>query len=190
MKRPRRGRPPGSDGAATTQRLLDAATVVCAERGFDGSTLAAIARRAGISSAAVYNHFASREDLLYAAAVRAIGRMTDLAQQAGADGIAAAYLRPEMRESRRLIAELHSASGRDPRLAQLLAAWHKDAAADLLARLRPDHPWPDTAIKATYLILLGLCHLDDVSAVEASTDDVARTVQNAIRRILAPNDQH
>src|SRR3954452_22950934 len=73
-RKSRRGRPPNSDGQETAARLLDAAAAACAESGFDGATLNEIARRAGVTAAAIYNHYDSREDLLYAAGVRALER--------------------------------------------------------------------------------------------------------------------
>ena len=54
-----------------------------------------------------------------------------------ARAIAAAYLRPGLKETRRLLAELHLAGGRDPRLAEL-APW-TDA---LIACCRPTTPRP------------------------------------------------
>src|SRR5688500_13666678 len=93
----RRGRPPKSDGQETAARLLDAAAEACAEHGFDGATMNEIAKRAGVTAAAIYNHFESREDLLYAAGVRSLQRVTEVVPpDAGADAarlIAAAYLR-------------------------------------------------------------------------------------------------
>src|SRR4029079_10808244 len=125
----RRGRPPNSDSQETRTRLLDAATAVCAEQGFDGATMNAIATRAGVTAAAIYNHFESREDLLYAAGVRGLRQVTDVVPaDAGTDAariIAAASLRRELKKTRRLLAELHVASARDPRLAQLLGSWHR-----------------------------------------------------------------
>src|SRR5581483_11452740 len=104
-KKTRRGRPPNSDGQETAARLLDAAAGACAEQGFDGATLNEIARRAGVTAAAIYNHFESREDLLYAAGVRAFEQVTDVVpSDAGGDDavriIAAAYLKPELKETR------------------------------------------------------------------------------------------
>ena len=74
-----------------------------------------------------HQHFDSCEELPYAAAVCALGQITTLAGSldeggAGAYGIASAYLQPEMRQNRRLIAELHVASVRDASLAKLLAS--------------------------------------------------------------------
>ncbi|MFT4088831.1 MAG: TetR/AcrR family transcriptional regulator [Gordonia sp. (in: high G+C Gram-positive bacteria)] len=51
--------------AGAKERLLAAATEAFAERGFHGTTTRDIARAAGMSPAAVYVHYPSKEDLLY-----------------------------------------------------------------------------------------------------------------------------
>ena len=56
--------------------MLDAAAATCAEFGFDGATVSQIARRAGLTPAAIYNYHDSREDLLYAAGRRGLERVT------------------------------------------------------------------------------------------------------------------
>lgn len=50
---------------ATRARLLDAATAAFAEKGFHGTTTRDIATAAGMSSAALYVHHKSKEELLY-----------------------------------------------------------------------------------------------------------------------------
>ncbi|HEV3353833.1 MAG TPA: TetR/AcrR family transcriptional regulator [Acidimicrobiales bacterium] len=187
----RRGRPPNSDGQETAARLLDAAAAACAESGFDGATLNEIARRAGVTAAAIYNHYDSREDLLYAAGVRALEQVTDVVpRDAGADAvriIAAAYLRPELKETRRLLAELHVASARDPRLAQLLGSWHRSWAQALKAVLPADDPAPDATVKLFFLLLLGLCHFDDLVAVRAPQADVVDRVEDLVDALIPPS---
>ena len=184
----RRGRPPKSDGQETSARLLDAAAAACAEHGFDGATLNEIARRAGVTAAAIYNHFDSREDLLYAAGVRSLQRVTEVVPpDAGADAarlIAAAYLRPEQEQTRRLLAELHLASGRDPQLAALLASWHEAWAKALRDVLPADDPAPDATVKALFLLLLGLCHLDDVQTIRAPVGRVAEKVEAVVETLV------
>ncbi len=58
-----------ADGVETRKRLLDAAGVLFAEKGFRDTTTAAICRAAGANIAAVNYHFGGKEDL-YAAAWR------------------------------------------------------------------------------------------------------------------------
>jgi AcrR family transcriptional regulator len=52
--------------AETRQRLLAAAAVLFAERGVDGASIDAVAERAERTSGAVYDHFGSKEGLLFA----------------------------------------------------------------------------------------------------------------------------
>jgi AcrR family transcriptional regulator len=189
-RRPRRGRgrPPKSEGLFTAQALLDAAAEVCAERGFEGTTVARVAERIGVSPTAVYNHYADREDLLYAAAVQGLERITSFSVRSmrgpdAAPALAAAYLRPEMRSTRRLLAELHLASGRDERLARLLAEWHRTWTRAMLDRLPADDPDPTATVKAIFLLLLGLCHYDDLPAVRAPRAAVTERAELALRTL-------
>jgi AcrR family transcriptional regulator len=55
----RRGRP-GYD----RDTLLDAAVAVFNESGYDATSVAALAARLGLSKAAIYHHFASKEEIL------------------------------------------------------------------------------------------------------------------------------
>ncbi len=52
--------------------LIDAAIGLIAERGARGFSLAELSRRLGVSAAAPYRHFAGRDDLLAAVAVRSL----------------------------------------------------------------------------------------------------------------------
>lgn len=52
--------------ADTRSALLEAAARVFAERGFHASSVDEVARRAGVTTGALYGHFASKEDLFLA----------------------------------------------------------------------------------------------------------------------------
>lgn len=54
-----------SNGAETRVRLMDAAVDAFAEKGFHGTTTREICTAAGLSPAAIYVHFSSKEELLY-----------------------------------------------------------------------------------------------------------------------------
>jgi AcrR family transcriptional regulator len=78
---PDRGEPRGA--ASTRQRILDAALDLFTEKGFDGTSLREIAQRLGVTKAALYYHFASKDDILMALHMRlhelgkdALARMT------------------------------------------------------------------------------------------------------------------
>ncbi|MEU1284139.1 TetR/AcrR family transcriptional regulator [Kitasatospora sp. NPDC005856] len=61
----RRGRP---RDAARDRALLDATLAVLAEQGYGGLTTAAVAARAGVSTATLYRRWSSKEELVIAAA--------------------------------------------------------------------------------------------------------------------------
>jgi AcrR family transcriptional regulator len=71
------------------QALLDAALELLAERGVDGFTLREVARRAGVSHAAPYHHFADRGELVRAVVAQCFellgSRLSDAATEAGED---------------------------------------------------------------------------------------------------------
>ncbi|ROR32401.1 TetR/AcrR family transcriptional regulator [Inmirania thermothiophila] len=68
----------GDTRAAGAQAVLDAAEALFAERGFDGISMAAIARRAGVSKATVFHHFGTKEALYLAVVRRACRRTSEL----------------------------------------------------------------------------------------------------------------
>ena len=79
---PRRGRP-GYD----RESLLRVAVEVFNERGYDGTSMDDLARRLGITKAAIYYHVASKEELLRLAVDRALdGLFAVVAEVEAADG--------------------------------------------------------------------------------------------------------
>jgi AcrR family transcriptional regulator len=54
--------------AASRDGIMDAALAVFRERGYEGTTIPAIAARAGIAQGTLYNYFPSKEKLLFACA--------------------------------------------------------------------------------------------------------------------------
>lgn len=62
--------------AATGQRILEAARAVFGDRGLEGATVRAIARRAGVDPSLVLQHYGSK-DALFAAAAQLDGASTD-----------------------------------------------------------------------------------------------------------------
>jgi len=61
-----RRRPKGDKRARTRAALLDAARQLIRERGYDRTTLQAVAERAGMTSGAIYGNFRNRDDLFIA----------------------------------------------------------------------------------------------------------------------------
>ena len=69
--------------------LIDGAVELIAERGVRGFSLAEVGRRAGVSAAAPYRHFADREALLAAVAVRALNEFSELIVGAAPESLTA-----------------------------------------------------------------------------------------------------
>jgi AcrR family transcriptional regulator len=59
-----------SEAASTRERILDVALDLFTEKGFDGTSLREIAERLGVTKAALYYHFASKDDILLALHMR------------------------------------------------------------------------------------------------------------------------
>ncbi len=60
------GRPPGRDPADTRREVLASAAVVLGQRGFHGTSMAAVAQAAGLSHTGLLHHFPTKETLLTA----------------------------------------------------------------------------------------------------------------------------
>lgn len=173
------GRPPKLDehGTPTRERLLRAAVEACVEFGYEGVTLSDIARRASVSTPAVYSHFSGKAALLVEAIkheLYAISR-TRLPGEAGIREIARLWLQPSFAPTRILVAELHCAAIRQPDVAELLADWQRENAA----RLQQAGLTLSQA-RMYYMLLLGLSHADEVSSLAVSQADTEVVVNQLI----------
>lgn len=187
----RRGRPPKSDDPATKDRLLEAAAQACIADGFESVTLADIAERAGVTATAIYNHFASREELLYAAGRRALDDLAatlspEHTGPATVHEIALAYLQPDRATTRRLFLELHLAGAHHPDLATHLEEWHREFAKVLTDLVPGDDRAAPATVKTLFMVLLGLCHLEDLEAIPASPTQVRERVGRLVEALYPP----
>src|SRR5262249_33846507 len=62
--------PLSPEATSTRDRILDVALDLFIEKGFDGTSLREIAERLGVTKAALYYHFASKDDILLALHMR------------------------------------------------------------------------------------------------------------------------
>jgi AcrR family transcriptional regulator len=90
-KRPYRSERRREQAEQTRGRILDAAGELFVAGGFAGTSVAAIASRAGVSAETVYQAFGSKPALLEALVQRAarMGRQAPIPQQAGSQAVAA-----------------------------------------------------------------------------------------------------
>jgi AcrR family transcriptional regulator len=177
--RPRLGRPPKVDehGTPTRDRLLHAAVDACVEFGYDGVTLAEIARRADVSTPAVYSHFPGKADLLVEASKHELAKLDTglLPGTAGLQEIAHFWQRPGFSDTRILLAELHAAANRRPEVAALLRDWQTSNAE----RLR-ERGLTTAQITTFYLLLMGVSHLDTLDALSVDGDAMEREIDALI----------
>lgn len=188
----RRGRPPGSDGASTRRRLLDAAVRCVVRDGFERVTVADIAAEAGLTPAAAYNHFTDKGHLVFEAADLAVRRVARSAVAELGDGatirdITVRYLGPDMADSRRLILELHTAATRRPELAELVDRWYARVSEQLADLLPPDAAGRDAAVVALHVLTIGTCHIDRLNPAGVDLDEVAERVGDMVDHLFGPN---
>jgi AcrR family transcriptional regulator len=81
---PRRGRPPAGTSAAHREVILDATFDLLVERGYQGTTMAAVAERAGSSKETLYAWFGSKQGL-FCALIRRQAEATNQAVAAALD---------------------------------------------------------------------------------------------------------
>lgn len=102
-------------GEGTRDRILDAALRLFAERSFAGTSLQMIADEMGITKAAVYHHFHTREDLLSALAEPVVTQMREAIEAAEAQ-------RTPNARAERMLTGFVDLTLRHPKLTAMLAA--------------------------------------------------------------------
>jgi AcrR family transcriptional regulator len=55
-----------SDGEASRTRILDAATEIASERGYEGTSIALVSAKCGLPASSIYWHFKDKDDLIAA----------------------------------------------------------------------------------------------------------------------------
>ena len=63
QRKPRRTR---ADGELSRERILDAATEIAAERGYEGTSIALVSKKCGLPASSIYWHFKDKDDLIAA----------------------------------------------------------------------------------------------------------------------------
>jgi AcrR family transcriptional regulator len=141
--------------AQTRRRLLEAARVVFAQRGFAASSLDAVAEEAGLTKGAVYSNFANKEDLVLAVLEDSFNRRLDdimsrvdpgapLEEQARLGGALFMAISEEERWLDLLSLEFFTYAARNPEFSARLAARHREslaAVAETIVEASKDGGW-------------------------------------------------
>jgi AcrR family transcriptional regulator len=61
-----KGRRKRADGELSRERILDAATEIAAERGYEGTSIALVSAKCGLPASSIYWHFTDKDDLIAA----------------------------------------------------------------------------------------------------------------------------
>jgi len=138
----RMGRRPGITSVETRRDLLAAAIKVMSRRGCSGARVSEIAAEAGVTTGAIYRHFASRDDLLSAAILE---HLPDVVSHALSSGSGPTVIELTRRlgsslpdrgiEQVPMLIELMAAAGRDEDVARQFRsgfADREDAFAELI----------------------------------------------------------
>jgi AcrR family transcriptional regulator len=159
---------------STRERILASAARLFAENGFEGSSMPAIAKAAGITAGAIYKHFKSKGELLLEVVKRSF-ESTPLFMQNSAAAtatalprLASAYTEPEMKLVRQLSIEVHSAASRDSEVRRVLALSDEAAMqyiADAIALAQGKGELdtglnPEFAARLFCIFVMGLLHMD------------------------------
>lgn len=72
-----KGKPPRRrrlDGEASRARILDAATQIAGERGYEGTTIGRVSAKCGLPASSIYWHFEDKDDLIAAVIERSFAQ--------------------------------------------------------------------------------------------------------------------
>lgn len=153
---------------STRQKLLDAATQVFLEKGYEGTRVAEIARRAGLTTGAIYGNFDNKADLLTAAL--AAGCQTQ----------------------HRLFLDLLAMAPRDEAAARAVAASLKEAedAIEKVVRDRgvPNDVGPDAMRLALELMAVGAIVMQALGRDLPAAPDIANVMRVAAAVIASDSN--
>ncbi|MEV5573579.1 helix-turn-helix domain-containing protein [Spirillospora sp. NPDC052269] len=197
------GRVAGLTSEEARERLLAAAAEVFVERGYSGTATSEIARRAGLSTGAIYSRYASKAELL-ADAIKAYipGELARLISD-GVPGVpvqdVVQHLGEELphrpRQIAAMLVEGAAAARRDPRVAEIFAGEltaHLEAVEGLVAAAQQegavDASLPSGAL-ARFLLAVSLGTLFTSMMDLAPVDDADwATVINRFITAASPNE--
>lgn len=62
-----------ANGTVSKAKILDAATEIASERGYEGTSIGLVSKRCGLPASSIYWHFADKDDLIAAVIERSFG---------------------------------------------------------------------------------------------------------------------
>lgn len=173
--------------------LVDATLALVAEKGVSGFSVAEAARRSGVSISAPYRHFADRDALLAAAAVRGYEELLDRFRAATAQAatpadraaaVSASYVR--FAAERRPLFELLFGAGLDKHRYPELEAAAMEVLDDVSEIARALVPGGDDALTAALIqALIGLAQGHATLLLDGAFGEPSESVDLAAERAAA-----
>ena len=201
---------PRSTAASTRDRILDVTAELMRSAGLATLTTREIARAAGLTEAALYRHFKSKEDLLTSALAERLPEfielLKDLPQQAGQGSVHTHLLRiaeaavPFYRDVMPMLASTFA----DPQLLARHRAWAQKSglgphranaalAAYLGAEAALSRFPPQLSTEAAAAMVLGACQqrafFDEFLGRALDTDEVAAFAAALVDTLLGPAEE-
>jgi len=184
----------------TRERLVEAASAVFAELGYEGASIQAIAAAADITSGTIYRHFESKAALLLEVVQRAVHavplvehlRAGHRPEPADLARLVSFYAEPSLQRTRRLAIEIHAAASRDAKArAQLVAGnelMHQAVARRIEeckdAGLVVSNLDADRAASLLLVMIMGLAHMETLQPSLVRDADWKSFVEHAIGAML------
>lgn len=189
-----------SGGAATRERIIDAAERLFAERGFSGVSMPAIAAAAGITAGAIYKHFEGKEELFFSIVRRAVEATPATNEAKGRTGpaalaaIVAAYTTPRLRRVRQLAVEIHHAAAQNGKVRRLLRSSVDREIGELTQGIAATQRAgeidakldPQLAASAIMTLIMGLMHAETLTPQLVGEAAWRDYIAAGVERLLAP----
>ncbi|MFI6376128.1 TetR family transcriptional regulator [Streptomyces sp. NPDC050546] len=85
MTRPQTARRKRANGVESRQRILDATVEIAGERGYEGTSIAAVSAKCGLPASSIYWHFKDKDDLIAAVIERSFETWLQAVELPGED---------------------------------------------------------------------------------------------------------
>ena len=180
--------PAPSRGDASRERLLAAALDLFAEHGVSGTSLQMIADSLGVTKAAVYHHYRSKDDIILAVVAPLLAELTDVVETAEAKRSRTARAEAAVTGLVDLIIRnrpLYATLRRDPTIARVLQEHQAfpELGQRLIALLAGPDPDAGSLI-ATHILLAGLSGMNTPELDTIDSEELRQHLLSCARRLL------
>lgn len=196
-----------ADADSTRARLLAAASEVFGEKGYDGTRVQEIARRAGLTTGAIYANFSGKADLLLEAVRQYVGEQLDELLKGDTSNKSTLDLLADLgtdlatstdRVASELLFEAFAGARRDAQVKRFLSAQFKsddNRLHEVIERIRDegmlaDEIDIDTAVRFCYALMVGVLVLDSMGFDPPNRDAWATVIHRVAKSFASGSPGH